>query len=93
MAWRSEPAPLSAVVVTVKVAPRLKLAQSQTHNSGIHHLPFEWNKNFTWLGLTQTWMAAYRFISQETKVTTRLATRTVTTTKKHGQKPEMLLIR
>jgi hypothetical protein len=46
MAWRSEPAPLSAVVVTVKVAPRLKLAPSQTHNNHSHHLPFELNKRF-----------------------------------------------
>jgi hypothetical protein len=46
MAWRSEPAPLSAVVVTVKVAPRLKLAPSQTHNNHSRHLPFELNKRF-----------------------------------------------
>jgi len=35
----------------VNTAPRLKLAQSQTLNNGVQHLPFALNKNFTLLNM------------------------------------------
>jgi hypothetical protein len=51
MAWRNDPVPVSAVVVTVKVAPRQMSAHSQRHNNLRSHLPSdllsELNEYFT----------------------------------------------